>query len=109
MVIKVPRSRRNIYVAAFTNRFAVIQIFENREPARMFLYLPRQRVEIARTGMWSERLPCRQRGSRGFHRAFDICRRSLRHGRESFSRGRICRVEISPRSRAVHGAIAEVP
>src|SRR2546422_5333314 len=43
MMIKMPCYQRDIDVTAFTNRLAVIQRFENREPARMFLYLPRDR------------------------------------------------------------------
>src|SRR3989449_5142502 len=96
MMIKMPRYQRNIDVAAFSNRLAVIQCFENREPARMFLYLPRQRIEIARTHMRSEGLPRRQNSPRGFHRAIDIRCRSLRHRREFFTRGGIRGLEITP-------------
>src|SRR2546429_8080290 len=96
MVIKMPCYQRDIDVAAFTNRLAVIQCFENREPARMFLYLPRQRIEIARTHMRSEGLPRRQSSPRGFYRAIDIRCRSLRHRREFFTRGGIRGLEITP-------------
>jgi len=57
MMIKMPCYQRDIDVTAFTNRLAVIQRFENREPARMFLYLPRQCIEIARTRMRRDGLP----------------------------------------------------
>src|SRR2546429_4895425 len=96
MMIKMPCYQRDIDVAAFTNRLAVIQCFEYREPARMFLYLPRQRIEIARTRMRGKGLPRRQSSPRGFYRAIDIRCRSLRHRREFFTRGAIRGLEITP-------------
>src|ERR1700682_2023906 len=42
MMIKMPRHKWDINVAAFTNRLAVVQCFEKCEPARMFLHLPGQ-------------------------------------------------------------------
>src|SRR5258708_6249316 len=72
MVIEMARHQRNIDVAALTNRLAVVESFETREPARMLLHLPRQRIEIARTRMRSEGLPRWQSTPRGFHRAVYI-------------------------------------
>ncbi len=47
VVIKMARDERNIDVAAFANRLAVVHSLEDGEPARMLLHLPRQRIEIA--------------------------------------------------------------
>src|SRR5204863_9855577 len=96
MMIKMPRYQRNIDIAAFTNGLAVVQCFEDREPARMFLHLPGQRIEIAGARVRSERLPCWQRTPCSFHRSIHIRGRSLRHYRESFTGGRILRAELSP-------------
>src|SRR2546426_1816202 len=57
MMIKMPNYKRDIDVAALANRLAVVQCFENREPARVFLHLPRQSMEIASTRMRTEGLP----------------------------------------------------
>src|SRR6202165_3347330 len=108
MMIKMPRYQRNIDVAAFTNRLAVIQCFENREPARMFLHLPRQRIDITRARMRSEGLPCWQSSPRGFHRAIDIRCRSLRHRREFFTCGRIRGLEITSRRGRLPRAVPEI-
>src|ERR1700687_5774768 len=108
MMIKMPRYQRNIDVAAFTKRLAVIKCFENREPARMLQNLPRQRIEIARTRMRSEELPRRQCSPCGFHRAIDIRCRSLRHRREFFTRGRIRGLEITPSGGRLPRAVNEM-
>ena len=108
MMIKMPRDQRNIDVAAFTNRLAVVQCFENREPARMLLHLPGQCIEIACTRVRTEGLPCRQSTPRSFHRAIDIRCRSFCHYRESFTCGRVRGVEISPCRGRLPGAVHEM-
>src|SRR5258708_1523371 len=80
MVIEMARHQRNIDVAALTNRLAVVESFENREPARMLLHLPRHRIEVARTRMRTEGLPRSQSTPRGFHRAVYIRCRSFCDG-----------------------------
>src|SRR5260370_34711878 len=74
----------------------------------MFLNLPRQRIEITRTRMRSEGLPRGQCTPRGFHRAINIRCRSVRDRCEFFTRGRIGRVEISPRRGLLPGPVYEV-
>src|SRR5258708_35875313 len=62
----------------------------------MFLHLPRQRIEIARTRMRSERLPCGQSSAGSFYRVVDVRGRSL-CDRCEFLAGRWIRgVEIRP-------------
>src|SRR5437660_12687796 len=95
MMIKMTRDQRNVDVAAFANRFAVVQCFEHCEPARMFLYLAGQCIKISSTRMWNERLPRRQSSTRGFHRAINIRGRTSCHRRKFFTSGRLCGVEIS--------------
>ena len=74
----------------------------------MFLYLPRQRIEIARTRMRSKRLPRWQSSARGFHRTVDIQRGALRHRREFFTRGRIRGLEITPSRGGLPRAVNEM-
>src|SRR5437879_13158772 len=108
MMIKMPRDQRNIDVAAFTDRLAVVQWFESREPARMLLHLPGQCIEIACTRVRTEGLPCRQSTPRSFHRAIDIRCRSFCHYRESFNCGKVRGVEITPCRRRLQGAVPEL-
>src|SRR6266478_1117670 len=108
MMIEMARYQRNIDVAALANRLSVVESFENREPARMFLHLPRQRIEVARTRMRSEGLPRWQSTPRGFHRAVDIGCRSLCDRCEFFTSGRICRVEIRSRRGRLPSAVYEM-
>src|SRR6266699_172385 len=108
MMIKMPRYQRNIDIAAFTNGLAVVQCFENREPARMFLHLPGQCIEIAGTRVRSERLPCWQSTPCSFHRAIHIRCPSFSHCRYSFPLGSIRPVEISPCSTRLPRAVNEM-
>src|SRR5437879_9621295 len=108
MMIKMPRDQRNIDVAAFTNRLAVVQRREHRETARILLHLPGQCIERARTRVRTEGLPCRQSTPRSFHRAIDIRCRSFCHYRESFTCGRVRGVEISPCRGRLPGAVHEM-
>src|SRR5438132_14174609 len=108
MMIKMPRDQRNIDVAAFTNRLAVVQCFENREPARTRLHSPGEGMEIACPRVRTEGLPCRQSPPRSFHRAIDIRCRSFCHYRESFTCGRVRGVEISPCRGRLPGAVHEM-
>src|SRR5229473_7901113 len=108
MVIEMARHQRNIDVAALTNRLAVVECFEYREPARMLLHLPCQCIEVARTRMRSEGLPRWQSTPRGFHRAVYIRCRSLCDRCEFFTSGRICRVEIRSCRRRLPSAVYEM-
>src|SRR5438477_11569616 len=108
MMIKMTRDQRNVDVAAFANRFAVVQCFEHCEPARMFLYLAGQCIKISSTRMWSERLPRRQSSARGLHRAINVRCRTLCHRRKFFTSGRFCGVEISACSGRLPCAVDEV-
>src|SRR5713226_4449794 len=108
VVIKMPSYQGDIDVTALTNRLAVVQGFENRKPARMFLHLPGQCIEIARTRMRSEGLPRRQSAPRSLHRAVDVCSRSLCHRCEFFARGRISGVEIGSRRGRLPRAVYEM-
>src|ERR1700691_3491613 len=60
----------------------------------MFLYQPRNRVQVTRTRMRSERLPSRRCRPRCFDSAVNISGRALRHGGEFFSIRRIDGVEV---------------
>src|ERR1700757_2446506 len=95
MVIKMTRHKWDIDVAAFANRFAVVQRFEHREPARMFLHLPGQRIKIPCTRMWSEGLPRRKGSACGLHCAINVCCRSLRNGCKFLASGGVRCVEIA--------------
>src|SRR4029077_18029455 len=45
VMVEMAGDQRNIDVAAFTNRLAVVKRFQDGEAARMLLHLTRQRVE----------------------------------------------------------------
>ena len=48
VVIEMARDQRNIDVAAFADRFAVVDGFEHGQAARVLLHRPRQGIQIAR-------------------------------------------------------------
>ena len=72
MMIEVPRDQGNVDVAALADGLAVVHRLEHREPARMLLHLPRQRIQISRALMAAQSLPSGQSLARGFHRGFHI-------------------------------------
>ena len=51
VMIKMPRDQWDIDIAALANRFAVVHRLQHREPPRVFLHLPRQRIQITRARM----------------------------------------------------------
>jgi len=48
MVIEMALHQRDINIAGFAQRLAVIQCLKHRKQARVFLHRPRQRIKIAR-------------------------------------------------------------
>src|SRR6266446_5619490 len=99
MMIKMPRYERYINVAAFADGLPIVQSFQHRQTPRMFLYLPRQRIQIFRAFMTREFLPTSQRGSSRLHRRVYIRYAPLRDISEFFSGRRIAGLEIL----SVHG------
>ena len=66
------RHQRNIDVAGFADGLAVIERFQHGEQARVFLDLPRQRIEIARATVAAKRGPAGERGVGRLHRGVDV-------------------------------------
>src|SRR5271165_941174 len=93
VMIEVAGHERNIDVAALTDRFPIVDCFENRKPARMSLDCAGHGIQMAGTGMRRERPPFWKRGSRRLNRGVDIRTRSLSDACNCFSGGRIDRIE----------------
>ena len=53
----MPRDQRNIDVTALANRLAVVHRLEHRQPPRVLLHLPRQRIQIPCPLMPAQCLP----------------------------------------------------
>src|SRR5262249_55497380 len=61
VMIEVSRDQRDIDIAALADGLAIVQRLQNREAARVLLYLAREGVEIARPGVRADLLPMRKR------------------------------------------------
>ena len=83
----------NINVAALAYRLAVVNCFQDGQPAGMFLNGPRQRIQVTRARMRSKLLPLWQRLARSLHRRINVRRGALRDRRDLFAGGGICSVE----------------
>ena len=97
MIIEMPRDQRNINIAALTDGLAIIHRLENREQPRMFLYQPRNRVQVTRTRMRSERLPSWRCRPRCLDSSVNVSRRALRYRGQFFSIRGIDGVEVFAR------------
>ncbi len=92
-MIEMPCDERNVDVARFADRLAVVDALEHREKALALLDMPRERVEMTRPFVAAERRPFRQRLARGGDRRRDIRRRPLRDARDALARRGIVHVE----------------
>ena len=72
MVIEMTRNQRNVDVAAFADRLAVVHGFEHRKQARVFLDQARDGVQIASAGVWSSEIAIRKSGSRSLNCGIDV-------------------------------------
>ena len=108
VMIEMPRDQRNVDVAALANRLAIVHRLQHREQPRMLLHQPRQRIQIARPRMRSERLPRWRRRPRRFHRCVDVRRGSLRHRRQPLPIRRIDGLEVLARRRRLPHAVDEM-
>ena len=68
----MPCYQRDVYVAAFADGLAVVEAFEHGEQARVFLYVAREGVQIARALMTAEASPARRRCACGGYCLIDI-------------------------------------
>ncbi len=93
----MPGHQRNINVATFANRLAVVHRLENREQPGMLLHQPRDGIQIARASMRSERAPSGRRSPRGFDRGINVRGRALRDRSEFLGVRRIDGVEVLSR------------
>ncbi len=48
VVVEMPRDQRDVDIAAFADRLAVVQRLQHREQARVLLHQPRQGIEVPR-------------------------------------------------------------
>ena len=93
-MIKMARDKRNVDVAAFADWFSVVDRFENGKTPRMFLNLPRQRVQIFRAFVRRESLPDRQSCTCSFYGCVNIGGTSLRDFGDFFQGRGIGRFKI---------------
>ncbi len=94
VMIKMPRYQRYINVAAFPDGLAVVQRFQHRQAPRIFLHLPRQRIQIFCALVTREFLPATQRCTCRLHRRVYVRDAALRHVGKFFSGCRITGLEI---------------
>jgi len=107
-MVEMTRDEWNINVARFANRLAVVERLQHCQAPRVLLHLPGERVEITRTRMTAERLPCRQRCARSIDGRVNIRRIRLRYARQLLARGGIQRLEVLTARRLAPPAADEV-
>ncbi len=108
VMIEVPGDERDVEVAGFANRFAVVQTLEHREQARVALHLARQRVQVTGAGVRRQRRPAGRRGVGGGDRGVHVRRTPLGDARQHRLRRRIDRLEILPGSGLDPAAVDEM-
>ena len=89
VVIKMPGDQGNIDVAAFADRLAVIQGFNDSEQPRVFLDRARQGVEVARPRRAAKAGPRPLRRTRRVNGGINITRSALCQGRQFFPGRRV--------------------
>src|SRR5690606_1473892 len=89
--IEMPDREGHVDVAAFPDRFAVVQRFEDGEEAGLFLHLSRDGIEDARARVSAEFGPFRLCLARGLYRRVDIALRGLGHMRQHLTVGGVAR------------------
>jgi hypothetical protein len=99
VVIEMARDERDVDVARFADRLPVVQRLEHREEAALLLDVPRDRIEVARPRVSTDRLPARLRRAGSAHRGVHVRRRSLRDAGEPLTVGRDCWTRTNPRAR----------
>jgi len=95
VVVEMPRHQRNVDVAALANGLTVVHGLEDRKKPGMFLYEPRECIEIARTGMRSQGAPWRRGSTRGANGRVHVGSTALRDFSQPLAIRRIEGVEVS--------------
>ncbi len=89
----MPVHKGDVDIPRFADRFAVIESFQHREQARVFLHQPGQRIEMSGTAMSAQPFPLGLRAARGSNGRIHIGWRGLAQGGQHFARGGIARLE----------------
>ncbi len=94
MVIEVPGDERDVEIAGFANRLAVVEALEHREQARVALDLAGKRVQVAGAGVRRQPRPRGRGGVGGGHGGVDVRFAALRDARQDPLRGGVDRLEV---------------
>ena len=81
--------QRDVDVAGFADRFAVVEGFEHGKKARLLLQVTGDGIKPTRAAMTAEGLPAGQGGAGGGHRGVDVGLGALGHLGELAGGGRI--------------------
>ena len=93
VMIEVAGDERNVDVARFADRLAVVDRFQDREKALALLHMPRERIEMLRPLVAGERRPFGLRLARRGDRGIDVRRRALGRAGDPLAGRRIEDVE----------------
>ena len=93
MMIEMASDERNVDVARFADRLAVVDRFQHREKALPLLHMARERIEMLRPLEAGERRPFRLGLARRGDRGVDVRRRALCRARDPLAGRRIEDVE----------------
>ena len=96
VMVEVAGDERDVDVARFANRLAIIEALQHGEQARMLLHRPRQRVQVARSRVTGEARPGLKRGAGRGHCRAHIGRARLDDARQLGAGRRIDDVEAAP-------------
>ncbi len=97
MVIEVPADQRNVDVAGFANRLAIVETFQHRKQAAVLLDLARHGVQVTRPAVATDRHPLFQRVGRRGNGLVDVRLVAVRDPGQAFSVGRIEGIEVLTR------------
>ena len=99
VMIKMPGHQRDIDIARFADRLAIIQRLEHGQRPAVFLHQPRQPIENARPAMPRQGGPVRLRAARRGNRQIEIGFAALGDFGQHFTGRRIDRLEPRTRTR----------
>jgi len=93
VIIEMPLRQRNVDVARFADRFAIVQRFQHREQPAVFLQKPGDGIKIPRPARPANAFPFALRRAGGVNSGVNLTLRGLRQGRQYLAGGRIAAVE----------------
>ncbi|MCY1295628.1 hypothetical protein D9M70_449760 [compost metagenome] len=107
-MIKVAGGKRDIDVAGFADRLAIVDRLDDGDQTRMALDHAGECIEMPRPGMTRKLRPGSLRLAGGGNRIVDVLGAAERNFRQELARGRLARVERLAGSRRDKSAVDEV-